>query len=384
MSRRIVLSVLALASILAVSVTAEAVPAYARKHKLTCSQCHSAWPLLNEFGRTFKENGYRLDRTRPAADDPSHITLDDRTGLPSVLPMSFRVQGRPYVKRNTDDRFDMQVFHEFELQITGDAPGDISYYANFEAADDADWTTEVADLVAGWHPRAQANIVGGYGALTFTDPYNTFSNRRLTQDRPSPNAAGFQSGYRFRDSTPFVSFYGRTGAFFYSATVGTGAGDTLGADKKDYMFRAAYDLPFGLSVGAFSLTGDRELATPLRTQDYSRVGADLQYANGGFTANAVYYRAAEDDTSTVTSQTNVAWYAQALYVVPTPIPVVPVVRYESVESADGAAKTDSLAVAVVTYVRGNVNVSLDYTRQLTVPPGRAKTSRLSMLLIFGL
>lgn len=383
MFRRVALPVLTLVAVLAAVSSAEAVPAYARKHKLACSQCHSAWPLLNGFGRSFKENGYRLDRSRPA-EDPDLVTLDERTTLPALLPMSLRVQGRPYVKRNTDDRFDMQVFHEFELQITGAAGGDISYYANFEAADDAGWATELADVVAGWHPRQQANVVGGYGALTFTDPYNTFSSRRLTQDRPSPNAAGFQSGYRFRDSTPFVSFYGRAGALFYSATVGTGAGDTIGADKKDYLVRLAYDLPFGLSAGAFALTGDRELVDPLRTQNYARTGADLQYESGGFTANAVYYLADEDNTSTLTSQKNAAWYAQALYVTPTAIPVVPLARFESVESADGAARTDALTLAAVAYVRGNVNVSLDYTRQTRVPPGRAKTNRVSVLLIFGL
>ena len=71
MFRRFVPPVLALCALLAAASSAEAVPAYARKHKLACSQCHSAWPLLNGFGRTFKENGYRLDRSRPAEDPDS-------------------------------------------------------------------------------------------------------------------------------------------------------------------------------------------------------------------------------------------------------------------------------------------------------------------------
>ena len=377
--------VLALIGILGGSSTAEAVPAYARKHQVACTLCHSAWPLLNEFGRTFKENGYRLDRSRPAAPAPGEIAIEDRLTLAMNLPMSFRVQGRPFVKRNTDSRFDMQVVHEVEVQITdGTAAGNLSYYVNFEAADDAGWATELADLVGGWHPRAQANIVGGYGSLAFADPYNTFASRRLTQDRPSPNSAGFQSGYRFRDSTQFGSFYGRAGGLFYSASVGTGAGDTIGADKKDYLLRAAYDLPVGISIGGFSLTGDKELTTPLRTQEYSRAGVDVQVERGPLTANAVWYRADEDAAATLAGQTNDAWYVQAVYVTPTKVPVVPVLRYESVESNAGADSTDSVALALLAYVRGNVNVSVDYTRQTKVPPARAKTNRFSVLVIFSM
>jgi hypothetical protein len=340
---------------------------------------------LNEFGRTFKENGYRLDREpKAAAPDSGEITLDERLALALNLPISFRVQGRPYVKRNTDSRFDMQVVHEVEVHITDGAAGKISYFVNYEAADDEGWAAELKDLVAGWHPRTQINIVGGYGPLTFADPYNTFASRRLTQDRPSPNSAGFQSGYRFRDPTQFGSFYGRAGRLFYSTSVGTGAGDTIGADKKDYLIRAAYDLPGGISIGGFSLTGDKELTTPLRTQEYSRAGADVQIDRGPITANAAWYRADEEAADTLIGQMNNAWYVQALYITPTKVPVVPVVRYESVESNDGAASTDSLALALLAYVRGNVNVSLDYTTQTQVPPGRAKTNRFSVLVIFGM
>ncbi len=360
--------------------TADAVPAYARKHQVACSLCHSAWPLLNSTGRTFKEDGYRF------VGEPSvgEVALEDRLALALNLPMSFRVQGRPYVKRSTDSRFDMQVVHEVEVQITDGTAGKISYFANFEAADDAGWTTELADFVAGWHPRAQANIVGGYGPLTFVDPYNTFASRRLTQDRPSPNSAGFQSGYRLRDSTQFGSFYGRAGSLFYSASVGTGAGDAIGADKKDYFLRTAYDLPGGISLGAFSLTGDKELATPIRTQQYSRAGADVQVDRGPFTANVLWYRADEDNAATLVGQVNNAWYVQALYVTSTSVPLVPVLRYESVESASGTASTDSLALALLAYVRGNVDVSVDYTRQTKVPPGRTKANRLSVLVIFAM
>ena len=53
---------------------AHAVPAFARKYGLPCSACHVGWPMLNNFGQVFKDNGYQLGNDR---DSP--ITRDDAT-----------------------------------------------------------------------------------------------------------------------------------------------------------------------------------------------------------------------------------------------------------------------------------------------------------------
>src|SRR6201994_4064769 len=51
-----------------------AFPAFARKYGLPCSACHEAWPMLNVFGQTFKDNGYQLmnDRDAPIWQNPSY------------------------------------------------------------------------------------------------------------------------------------------------------------------------------------------------------------------------------------------------------------------------------------------------------------------------
>ncbi len=49
-------------------------PAFARKYGLPCSACHEAWPKLNIFGQTFKDNGYQLmnDRDAPIWQNPAY------------------------------------------------------------------------------------------------------------------------------------------------------------------------------------------------------------------------------------------------------------------------------------------------------------------------
>jgi hypothetical protein len=61
--------------------TAEAIPAFARKYGLPCSACHEAWPKLNVFGQTFKDNGYQLmnDRDSPIWQNPSYWPAALRT-----------------------------------------------------------------------------------------------------------------------------------------------------------------------------------------------------------------------------------------------------------------------------------------------------------------
>src|ERR1700687_5586200 len=57
---------LLVATLLTVVPPAYAIPAFARKYGLPCSACHEAWPMLNNFGQTFKDNGYQLGNDRDA------------------------------------------------------------------------------------------------------------------------------------------------------------------------------------------------------------------------------------------------------------------------------------------------------------------------------
>ncbi len=61
--------------------SAHAIPAFARKYGLRCSACHAAWPVLNDFGWRFKDNGYQLmnDRDAPIWQHPSYWPVTFRT-----------------------------------------------------------------------------------------------------------------------------------------------------------------------------------------------------------------------------------------------------------------------------------------------------------------
>jgi hypothetical protein len=70
----IVFAALLAALMFADSPSAGAIPAFARKYGMPCSACHEAWPKLNNFGQTFKDNGYQLgnDRDAPIFQQPAY------------------------------------------------------------------------------------------------------------------------------------------------------------------------------------------------------------------------------------------------------------------------------------------------------------------------
>jgi hypothetical protein len=67
---------------------AYALPAFARKYGLRCSACHETWPILNNFGLKFRDNGYQLmnDRDAPIWQNPSYWPVTFR-----ITPIWHRV-----------------------------------------------------------------------------------------------------------------------------------------------------------------------------------------------------------------------------------------------------------------------------------------------------
>jgi hypothetical protein len=82
---------LAVFLMLAVSNSAHAIPAFARKTGLRCSACHEAWPKLSAFGQNYKDNGYQIGNER---DAPIYLS-------PLYWPISLRITPQWHSELNT-------------------------------------------------------------------------------------------------------------------------------------------------------------------------------------------------------------------------------------------------------------------------------------------
>ena len=72
--KKIGMALVALGIFMATAQPSHAIPAFARKYGLPCSACHEAWPKLNNFGITFRDNGYQLGNGKdaPIYQDPGY------------------------------------------------------------------------------------------------------------------------------------------------------------------------------------------------------------------------------------------------------------------------------------------------------------------------
>jgi hypothetical protein len=111
------------------SSNAAAIPAFARKYRVSCQLCHNPVPTLNDFGETFAGNGFRF-----AADEPPRDTID--TGDPMLellrdIPLAVRFDA--YVQGFTDGGFSRDFKTPYNLKVLsgGSLFSGVSYYFYF-------------------------------------------------------------------------------------------------------------------------------------------------------------------------------------------------------------------------------------------------------------
>jgi len=113
------LPALALVS-LVMCVPAQAVPSFARQTGLACASCHTVFPELTPFGRSFKLHGYTLNGTKAITAESSRsdsaLTLNSIPPLSAMMQVSFtHVQNSPSGSQNDDVQFPQ----EFSLFYAG-------------------------------------------------------------------------------------------------------------------------------------------------------------------------------------------------------------------------------------------------------------------------
>lgn len=82
--------------LLVLAARAEAFPAFARKYGMSCTACHVAWPILNQEGQSFRDNGYQFDLGK---DDPVTVSA-------AYVPIAIRTTAAYQLTRTTNQPSD--------------------------------------------------------------------------------------------------------------------------------------------------------------------------------------------------------------------------------------------------------------------------------------
>ena len=298
--KQLLLSLLAVTFlVLVLTEESHSVPSFARKYKTSCSTCHYAFPMLNGFGKAFKNNGYRY----PAGQDPE-MTKEEPVSLgsegykkvwpdaiwpsdiPGTGPFSAHAVGRINYSAMTAVKWEFEFPHELELLYAGTIGEDFSFFGEVEVENEAN-ETEIAfpfalqlDLSPAFHIRA---------GMVQADP--TPTHLRLTRNHF--NIASFRSrnGWRFRDEQVGLEFWGagngagERGGFTYRAGVVNGQGISDINPDKDFFGKVTY------KIGGLGEVGGTEGAESQNSQFY----IDNSFTLGGFFYKGVASRGGSPD-----------------------------------------------------------------------------------------
>ena len=280
---------------------AAAIPAFARKYRVSCTLCHSAPPKLNEFGENFAANGFQL---APGAAPVDTIdTGDPLLQLTGNLPLAFRMELYGQLRTGVPDdatKVDLQTPWNIKLLSGGGIARNISYYMYFFLGERGE-VAGLEDAFVQFSDIASTGISLVVGQFQLSDPL--FKRElRLTVEDYQP--------YRVRvgDARPDLT-YERGLMASYSpwdggdivAAVVNGAGLTAATDERifdtDNMknFAARFSQAFGpLRVGAFGYIANQE--TPDAVDEILVWGPDATLALGtAGELNAQFLRRTDDD-----------------------------------------------------------------------------------------
>ncbi len=110
---------------------AEAIPAFARKYKLSCTTCHAPFPRLKPFGDEFAANGFALPGQE---SDRSYIDGgDDLLHLNRDFPVAVRLDAFATVFEDQEGETALDLQSPFGLKLLsgGTLAQDVGYYFYF-------------------------------------------------------------------------------------------------------------------------------------------------------------------------------------------------------------------------------------------------------------
>jgi len=284
--------------------TAEAVPAFARTHGLSCSTCHAPFPRLKPFGDEFAGNGFTIPEEEKARDFIS--AGDDLLKLNKVFPVAVRFDAYATFESDTDVTSDLKSPWGLKLLSGGNLAKNVGYYFYFYM----DERGEVAGVEDAY---IHFNNIGGstfdimVGQFQTSDPlmkrelrltyedYNIYktsigqSMTNLTYDRGVMMTYGFES-----TGTGLVGFVvngnGKPDADaqrHYDSDKYKNFGGKITQDVGDFLGLGFYYY-YGKEVGFENLGGGNfDLANPHKNE-VTYWGPDFTLGNGMFDLTCQY------------------------------------------------------------------------------------------------
>ncbi len=323
--------VLAAALATPAAVASSEIPAFARRYRVSCSQCHMVVPKLNDFGNEFAGNGFRF---APNSVGPGVIeTGDPELSLLESFPLAARLDA--YLQSYSNGSFESDFQTPYNLKVLSGGPisGDLSYYFYFFMSERGE-VAGIEDAFVYWNDVAKAPVDLAVGQFQISDPMFKRELRLEFEDYAVYRARLAESAI---DLTYDRGLYaiGEAGPVTGSAILVNGNGKPEAGDDrqfdvdphKNFLGHLTADLPLGVRLGGFGFTG-RETANGF-ANDVWMAGADGTFGWRSLELNLQYLHREDTRPSFVAGGTRVVmdggfaellvlpgsskWYGFALY-----------------------------------------------------------------------
>jgi len=281
--------------------TAWAIPAFARKYRVSCMQCHAPVPRLNAFGEAFAANGFEFAVGEPARD--TIATGDALLRLQNSIPLAvrydayLRAQNGPTGGQNAAD---LQTPWVIKLLSGGQVADKVSYYLYFLLSERGE-VAGLEDAYLQFTDVAGSGVSLIVGQFQVSDPLFKRELRLEYEDyQPYRVRVGLAAADLTYDRGVMALWSPREGtdiAFELVAGEGLNAASGNrqfdGEDAKSTMFRVSQDIG-PVRLGAFAYRGyEREAGA---TNIISMWGPDATVPMGSFgELNASFVRRVDRD-----------------------------------------------------------------------------------------
>ncbi len=274
---------------------AAAIPAFARKYKVSCSLCHNPMPKLTAFGEQFAANGFRFASTEAPRDTIN--TGDPLLQLANQFPLAMRLEAYAQAYSGGRAATDFQTPYGLKILSSGIISKKLSYYFY-------SFLAERGEIGGVEDAFLHVNDIGGkpvdvvVGQFQVSDPLFKRELRLEYEDYAvyrarlgdSPVDLTYDRGIV---ATADVAGFGMTGQLLNGNGAG-GAGSNRRFDQdpfKSVFFHVSRDFGENLHLGTFGYTGKTESAgVNSRTE---MVGVDATIGGKTFELNAQYLHRSE-------------------------------------------------------------------------------------------
>ncbi len=257
-----------------------AIPAFARKYKISCNTCHTVFPRLKAYGDEFAGNGFIMKEKENKRD---YLTAgDDLLWLNKDFPIAARMEMFATHDQGKDVENDLQAPWGIKLLSGGTIYKSIGYYFYFYLSERGE-VAGIEDAYIHFDNIFESNLDIMVGQFQTSDPlmkrelrltyedyeiYKTnigYSNINLTYDR------GVILAYSLE----------QTGTDIIAMLVnGNGKPEAVNRklDSDNYKnigFRVNQSLGDFMTIGGFYYSGKENYADSSRTNEVSYIGPDI-------------------------------------------------------------------------------------------------------------